>query len=125
MEQPMERPIAMTALNLLFLVVYVLSAMVQYNDPDPALWTAIYLAAAGMCCLEFRRQPPRWLPPALLVIALVWAGTLLPGIASQVTLREIWDSVAMKTQAVEEAREIGGLTLVALWAGVLCWRQRR
>ena len=33
-------------LNGLFLLAYLLSALVQINDPDPAIWIALYLAAA-------------------------------------------------------------------------------
>lgn len=109
----------LTLFNTLFLVAYILSAAVQYNDPDALIWIAIYLAAAGMCIAQFRRSQPKWLPPLLLVISLVWIGTLLPHIVGQVSFAEIVESITMKTRAVEEAREIGGLLLVAIWAGVL------
>ena len=35
-------------LNALFLAAYLLSALVQYNDPDPWAWVAIYLATAAV-----------------------------------------------------------------------------
>ena len=106
-------------LNLVFLVAFVMSAAVQYNDPDTLVWVVIYLAAAGMCVLQYRHTGRRWLPPALLIIALAWIATLLPSIVGQVSLKEVFASISMATEAVEEAREIGGLVLVALWAGVL------
>jgi hypothetical protein len=110
--------------NLVFLVAFALSAAVQYNDPDTLIWVAIYLAAAGMCLLQYRHIGRRWLPPALLVIALVWIATLLPSIVGHVSLKEVFASISMQTKAVEEAREIGGLALIALWAGVLMFYQR-
>jgi hypothetical protein len=108
-----------TLLNSLFLVTYVLSAAVQYNDPDALVWIAIYLAAAYMCIARFRKRQTKWLPRALLVISLVWMGMLLPAIVGQVSMAEIVESVSMRTQEVEDAREIGGLLLIALWSGVL------
>jgi hypothetical protein len=112
-------------LNVLFLLAFLLSAAVQYNDPDPLQWAAIYLAAAGMCALQMRNKLPRWLPLALLLTSVAWIGMLLPSIVGQVSLAEVFESITMKTKAVEEAREIGGLILVGLWAAALVYRERR
>lgn len=109
---------------MIFLILYVLSAAVQYNDSDALLWAIIYLASAGMCAAQFRRNPPRWLPRVLLSISVVWIVFLLPSLIGKVSVEEILASVSMKTTAVEEAREIGGLILVGFWAGVLSYRQR-
>lgn len=108
--------------NCVFLVAFGLSAAVQFNDPDALAWIAIYLAAAGMCIAQLRHRPWPWLAPLLLGICLIWVGTLLPDIVGKVSLQEIFDSISMKTRAVEEAREIGGLALVALWSAVLTYR---
>jgi len=116
---------ALLVFNSLFLIAYLASAAVQYNDPDALVWIIIYLAAAAMCMAQFRRRQPAWLPPLLLVISLVWIGNLLPNIIGQVTLQEMFDSITMKTKAVEEAREIGGLGFVAVWAAFLTLRRGR
>jgi hypothetical protein len=113
-----------TVLNAIFLIIYLLCAAVQYNDPDAILWISLYLAAAVMCIIEFRLEPPRWPPRVLAVVSVVWIGTLLPSIVGQVSVEDIFASIAMRTNAVEQAREIGGLLLVGLWAGVLSYRGR-
>lgn len=110
--------------NTIFLIIYLLCATVQYNDPDALLWASMYLVAAGMCIAQIRNKQQRWLPPLLLVISLLWIGALLPSIIGQVSPKEVFASISMQTKAVEEAREIGGLLLVALWAGVLSFRRR-
>ena len=115
---------ATTVLNAIFLIIYLLCAAVQYNDTDAILWICWYLAAAGMCIVEFRLEPPRWPPWVLAVISVAWVGTLLPSIVGQVSLEDIFTSISMKTNTVEQAREIGGLLLVGLWAGVLSCRER-
>lgn len=58
--------------NWIFLIICVLSAAVQYNDPDALLWASMYLFAAAMCIVQIHKGKPRWLPPALLVIGLAW-----------------------------------------------------
>ena len=108
-----------TVFNTLFLAVYLLSAAVQYNDPDPVRWMLVYLAAALMCILQYRGKRQRLLPMLLLAVSLLWMGSLLPSFVGQATPAEIFASITMQTRAVEEAREFGGLLLVALWAGIL------
>ena len=76
-----------SVLNGLFLVAYSLSVLVQFNDPDPWAWVAIYLAAAIMCLGWYTSRLPRWLPLSLLVISLVWIGTLLPALRQVSALR--------------------------------------
>ncbi|MDG2045826.1 MAG: transmembrane 220 family protein [Halioglobus sp.] len=111
-----------TLLNTIFLIIYLLCAAVQYNDPDRIVWISLYLAAAGMCIAEFRPEPPRWPPRVLGLISVTWIGTLLPSIVGQATLEDIFTSITMTTNAIEQAREIGGLLLVGLWAGALSYR---
>ena len=111
--------------NTLFLIIYLLSATVQYNDPDGMLWATVYLCAAGMCIVKVRNRMQRWLPPVLLAISLLWIGLLLPRIVGQASLTEVFTSISMQTEAAEEAREVGGLFLIALWAGVLSFHGRR
>ena len=117
-------PNAMILLNSLFLLAFLLSAAVQYNDPDALPWLVVYLAAAGMCIAWYRRRVPRWLPTLLLVASLLWIGTLLPALGDA-ALSDVVESVSMQTRAVEEAREIGGLAIVALWSAVLVHRRGR
>ena len=108
--------------NAVFLLAFLLSAAVQYNDPDLLRWIAIYTAAAALCLARFLVPLPRWLPASLLAISLAWIGLLLPKVVGQVSVGEVFESITMRTRAVEEAREIGGLLLVAAWSAVLMLR---
>jgi len=55
--------------------LFAFAAAVQYNDPDPLRWMAIYGLAMLACGLALAGRLS-WLPPALLgLIALIWAGT--------------------------------------------------
>ena len=106
-------------LRLVFLLAFLLAALLQYNDPDPIRWVAIYIAAATLCKLQHFKQITPIFPVLLLIICLAWIGMLVPSLTQGVAWTDILDSLAMKTKAVEEAREIGGLVLVASWSAVI------
>jgi hypothetical protein len=121
------------AKRLLFIALtalYALSVAVQYNDPDPVPWVAIYGAAAALTAAAVARRP--LLIPAVIVglIALVWMITLLPAVPEYISqvrsgALEV-TSFTMKTgvQIEEEAREAGGLFLVVLGAVLVGWEAR-
>ena len=44
----------MRALHLVFAVLFAISAGLQYNDPDPAGWALLYLAATALAVGTFR-----------------------------------------------------------------------
>ena len=44
----------MKVFNILFCVIFVFFAALQYNDPDPYVWIPIYMYAAVLCWLAFR-----------------------------------------------------------------------
>jgi hypothetical protein len=103
-------------------VLFGLAAALQYNDPDPLRWMAIY-GLAGLACLLALTGRLSRLPPVLVgLAALGWALTLAPGVVGRVSLGELFESYAMKSSPVEEAREMGGLLLVAAWMAVLAVR---
>lgn len=41
----------MKIFNLIFCLLFIIAAVLQYNDPDPYLWIPIYLYAAILCGL--------------------------------------------------------------------------
>ena len=46
----------MKVFNLLFCLLFLFSAGLQYNDPDPYIWMPVYLYGAVLCWLAFRNQ---------------------------------------------------------------------
>lgn len=47
-------PSNMKILNLFFFILFLLSAALQYNDPDPYVWIPIYLYGGVLCFLAAR-----------------------------------------------------------------------
>jgi len=44
----------MKAFNIIFCILFIISAGLQYNDPDPWLWAPIYLFGAFFCFKAYR-----------------------------------------------------------------------
>jgi len=108
------------ALNILFGVAFALAVSVQFNDPDPVLWVLIYSLATGFC-VAFHLGRLDWrLSAGVVAVAVVWAATLVPTvIAHPPPMSDVFGDVKMYAPGVEEAREAGGLALVASWLGAL------
>jgi hypothetical protein len=100
-------------------ILFLFACAVQYNDPDPLQWMTIYGLAALACGLWLGRRLPRWMPAVVGIAALGWAVVLAPGVVGRVSIGDLFESYAMKSEPVEEAREMGGLLIVASWMVVL------
>jgi hypothetical protein len=112
-------------LNLLMLLLFVFSVVVQYNDPDPLIWMAIYALAALACLQELLwADNPLLVPAAVGAIALIWAIGLLPGVIGKVRISELFAEFEMKGDLmVEVAREAGGLLIIAVWMQAIVIRR--
>jgi len=113
----------MRALDAAMTALFALAIAVQYNDPDPGYWMALYLPAALLSALALLgrfRPGPTYLAAVLYLALAVYHA---PAFA-QARL-ESFNAWRMGTLADEEVREAGGIVLCAIWTGVLAWRARR
>ena len=109
-------------LNYVMLAMFLFSLAVQYNDPDPWVWMTIYGLAAAACLLANKQPSQWWLSGALLLVTIGWAATIAPRVLGRVAFAELFEAWEMKDLRVEEAREFGGLLIVAVWMLVLFLR---
>ena len=105
--------------NWLMIAAFLFSVAVQYNDPDPIRWMLVYGLAALACVLKLRGRLSWYFPAALGAAALVWAASIAPRVIGKTTFGDMFQSFHMINAIVEEAREMGGLLIVAAWMGVL------
>ena len=105
--------------NWVMLAAFLFSVAVQYNDPDPVRWMLIYGLAALACILKLMGRLKWYLPAAVGAAAFGWAASLAPHVIGKTTFGEMFQSFHMINTVVEEAREMGGLLIVAAWMGVL------
>jgi hypothetical protein len=111
-------------LNALLLVLFATAAVVQYNDPDPALWMTVYGAGAVCCGLYAAGRLPVLLSRAVALLCLAGALYRLAEILlGSPTFVDPTGQAMMGL--VEEARELLGFLLTAGWTGLLAARVRR
>lgn len=110
----------MKVFNLIFCLLFVFSAALQYNDPDPYLWIPIYMYGALLCWLAFRNK---YYPKAYLIgifIYLAYAIYLFfakDGVLDWVNKHNAEDIAStMKAEKpwIEETREFFGLIILIL-----------
>jgi hypothetical protein len=106
---------AVRILTAIMGVYFVFAVVMQYNDPDPVQWMAIYGAAALGCALALFGRARWWFLVGVAVVAAVWAATLAPAVIGHVAPRDLFAPAGMLAPAVEEAREMLGLIIVAVW----------
>jgi hypothetical protein len=118
----------LVAANAMFAAMFAVSAGLQSNDPDPAVWIALYAgaAAAALAALHLRGG---WLAAAVVAaVAAAWGAWLWYGVAGNVEATDIYRKMSEKGGKVEEMREAGGLSIVAVWLTVSAragWRASR
>lgn len=106
--------------------LFVLAVGVQFNDPDPLRWVAIYGAAFLVSAAVAWSGRITWIAPvAVAVIAVCWSLALMIGGPAASQYSHMFDAWEMKSVSVEEAREATGLLIVAAWMAVLAAGQRR
>jgi hypothetical protein len=107
--------------NGLMALLFAFAAYLQFNDPDPVQWVAIYAAPMVVAAwAAFRPAGYPWaLPAVIAVIALAWAARIAPRAVGKIRLSQMFASWEMKDTAVEENREMFGLLIVAAWMIVL------
>jgi hypothetical protein len=106
-------------LNGLLGALFLLGAVVQYNDPDPLRWAAIYLVAAIACGLAATGRGHWAVPAGVGAVAAAWAATLAPSVLGQVVPSELVGAWEMKDARVEVGREMYGLLIIAAWMAVI------
>jgi hypothetical protein len=122
----------MKFLNVFFVIIFLISAGLQYNDPDPYIWAPLYLYAAYLCWMVVKGK---YLPKAYLagmLVYLVYAVYLFfdkDGVISWAKDHDAENLVeTMKASKpwIEETREFGGLMImfVALLVNYLASKKK-
>ena len=115
----------MRAVSAAMALLFLFSVVVQYNDPDPVIWMAIYGAATLCSFLGALRR--LWWPGALVtgVVALAWGASIVPRVIGATTMADMFGHMGMVDVHAEEGREMLGLFLVAGWMAALVLARRR
>ena len=110
----------MKVFNLIFCLLFVFSAALQYNDPDPYVWIPIYMYGAVLCWLAFRNK---YYPKAYLIGVFIYLGYAIflfftkDGVWDWMTKHNAEDIAAtMKAEKpwIEDTREFFGLLILII-----------
>lgn len=108
----------MKAFNILFIILFVSFAALQYNDPDPYIWMPIYLYAAFLCYRSVQKRYNPGLYFIGLAVYAVYAAYLFfdkTGVIHWIKRHQA-ESIVKTMQAtkpwIEETREFFGLLIL-------------
>lgn len=108
----------MKIFNLLFCIIFIFFAALQYNDPDPYVWMPIYMYGAVLCWLAFRNKfYPKAYLTGIIIYAVYAIGLFFwkEGVWYWMTRHHAEDIAAtMKAEQpwIEETREFFGLIIL-------------
>lgn len=102
-------------------VLFLLSALVQFNDPAPAAWIVVYGAASVLTGMAAAGRPPRPWAMGLAIVCLAWNVRYIAVGAWRVPFMDLTREWHMTNEAIVLGREFYAL----LWlttALLLVWR---
>ncbi len=122
----------MKALNILLVMLFVLSAALQYNDPDPYIWMPVYLYGALLCFFAIKKRflyAPYIIGLAIYVSFATYLFFDKTGVLNWATNHQaenIVQSMKATKPWIEETREFFGLFLliIALVANIM-WLSKK
>ncbi len=118
---------ARTVVNIFLALVFILFAIVQLNDPDPAIWFSIYLLTAVLCAVSIFRKIPLALLYGFGLVLLFYAAMHLEFAVEWILSEnksELFGEMQEEKYYLEGTREFLGL-LIAIAALVLLVTQQK
>jgi Transmembrane family 220, helix len=120
----------MKTVNLVFTVLFVIFAGLQYNDPDPFIWIPIYLYAAFLCWRAYQGVHYKGLYVIGLLVYLLYGLYLFfdkNGVlswASEHAAESLVTSMKAEKPWIEETREFGGLVILMVAMGLNLFKRK-
>jgi hypothetical protein len=107
---------------ILFFLLFVVAAAVQWNDPDPLVWILTYATGAALSLAAAIGHPlPRVTGAAGLVFGLAFVSSAASLVDAPTAA---FTSFGMRAPVHEAPREAAGLGLLCAWTVFLAWRTR-
>ena len=103
----------MRVAQLLSCPIFLWFAYLQLNDHDAARWILVYGLVAASCAAGALGRPSSVVSIVLTIVLVAWAAVLSMDI-SEILLKPS----APQLIESEEARELGGLLVAALWCAL-------
>jgi len=108
----------MRSISLLVSFIFILFAILQWNDSDPLPWILVYGVVAALWLWRLWSRPPWWVTVPIFIAVLLWCVSLVPEVKQWIAMGapSIVGSMKAESPYIESVREWGGLmmALVAL-----------
>ena len=117
--------------SLVFGVLFLICAGLQWNDPDPYLWMPLYLSSVLSCVYAFKGISAKRLNIFNIAIYSVYAAYLLfeqDGVISWATehhFDSLTQSMLASTPWIENTREFGGLFIMMVVCAINLYAKRQ
>ncbi len=117
--------------NLVFVVLFLICAGLQWNDPDPYLWIPLYLLSALSCAYAFKGISAKRLNIFNIAVYSVYAVYLFveqDGVLSWATehhFDSLTQSMLASTPWIENTREFGGLFIMLVVCAINLYVSRQ
>jgi hypothetical membrane protein len=107
--------------NIILVLIFILFAGWQYNDPDPHVWMPIYFYCAAMCAMIAMGKPNKMAILVGLIPIGIFMVTYIPDFINwiQMGMPSVVETMKAEKPFVELTREFGGLVICF---GVLLWQ---
>lgn len=108
----------MKVFNIIFCILFIISAGLQYNDPDPILWIPIYLLGAFISYSAISNKYYPLLTLSAIILFVIYAIYLFfdkSGVliwATEHQAENIAESMKASKPWIEETREFFGLLIL-------------
>lgn len=105
--------------SYLMMAFFMMSLIVQFNDPDWLFWIMVYGAILVTTLLK-TFKPAQWLQWVLLILVLLYGyGVFHWSDSFSHTSLDAFKSVGMKDSVAENVRELWGLVICLVWTVVM------
>ena len=117
----------MKILNIVLVIIFVLFAAVQYNDPDPYIWIPIYLFPAAVCFYAAKGKYNKTYILIGLIPITLFMLAYIPDFIDWIKMGEpsIVETMKAEKPYVELTREFGGLVICVVVLVFQYFRARR
>src|SRR5688572_28534307 len=93
--------------------LFLVCAALQFNDPDPARWIAMYGSVAIVSAILPSKKQLVYAGFVLAALLIAWGAYLLYAVWGRMEVTDLVNKMSEKGGAVEEGREAGGLAICA------------
>jgi len=100
-----------TTLDYILAALFLVFAIVQYNDPDGLLWGVVYLIIAAVCVLY--KKLPKVVMNGIVVVFTIAFITYVPSLFNWIKdgMPSVVESMKAESPYIEMVREAGGLLI--------------